>query len=60
MERYIGLDVHSRSCTAGIIDGRGKHVGSSVLETNGVVLVEFFKLQAGNVHLCLEEGTQSL
>jgi len=59
MERYIGLDVHSRSCTAGIIDGRGKHVGSSVLETNGEVLVEFFKLQAGNVHLCLEEGTQS-
>jgi transposase len=59
MERYIGLDVHSRSCTAGIIDGRGKHVSSSVLETNGEVLVEFFKLQAGKVHLCLEEGTQS-
>jgi hypothetical protein len=27
--------------------------------TNGQVLVEFFKLQPGSVHLCIEEGTQS-
>ena len=40
--------------------GRGKRVGPPhVLETNGQVLVEFVKLQAGNVHLCIEEGTQS-
>ena len=30
-----------------------------MLETNGQVLVEFVKLQPGNVHLCIEEGTQS-
>jgi transposase len=59
MERYIGLDVHASSCTAAIIDGRGKHVGSQVIETNGKALVEFFKIQPGNVHLCLEEGTQA-
>ena len=59
MERYIGLDVHASSCTAAIIDGRGKHVGSQVIETNGKSLVEFFKLQPGRVHLCLEEATQS-
>ena len=59
MERYIGLDVHARSCTAAIIDGRGKHVGSQVIETNGKALVEFFKIQPGTVHLCLEEGTQA-
>ncbi len=30
-----------------------------MLETNGTSLVEFFKLQPGRVHLCVEEGTQS-
>jgi transposase len=60
MERYIGLDVHAASCTAAVIDARGKRVsGPHVLETNGQALVEFIKIQPGNVHLCLEEGTQS-
>jgi transposase len=60
MERYIGLDVHAASCTAAVIDARGKRVsGPHVLETNGQSLVEFIKIQPGRVHLCLEEGTQS-
>jgi len=60
MERYIGLDVHAASCTAAVIDARGKRVsGPHVLETNGHALVEFIKIQPGTVHLCLEEGTQS-
>ena len=60
MERYIGLDVHAASTTAAVIDARGKRVGTPhVLETNGKVLVEFFKLQPGTLHVCLEEGTQS-
>ena len=60
MERYIGLDVHAASCTAAVVDARGKRVGAPhVLETNGQTLVEFFKLQPGRLHLCFEEGTQS-
>ena len=60
MERYIGLDVHAASTTAAVLDARGKRVGPPhVLETNGQVLVEFFKLQPGTLHVCLEEGTQS-
>jgi transposase len=60
MERYIGLDVHAASCTAAVIDARGKRVsGPHVLETNGQALVEFIRIQPGRVHLCLEEGTQS-
>ncbi len=27
MEKYIGLDVHATSCTAGVIDDRGKRLG---------------------------------
>jgi len=41
MERYIGLDVHASSCTAAVINSRGKRLGSQVLETNGKVLVEY-------------------
>ena len=60
MDRYIGLDVHAASTTAAVLDARGKRVGPPhVLETHGKVLVEFFKLQPGTLHVCLEEGTQS-
>lgn len=59
MDRYIGLDVHATSCTAAIVDLQGKKLGHHVIETNGEALVQFFKMQAGTVHLCIEEGTQA-
>lgn len=59
MDKYIGLDVHATSCTAAIVDTRGKRLGHHVLETNGQVLVEFFKALSGTLHVCLEEGTQA-
>jgi transposase len=59
MDRYIGLDVHSQSCTLAVEDARGKRLTERVLDTNGKVLVEFLQGLAGTLHLCLEEGTQS-
>jgi transposase len=59
MDKYIGLDVHATSCTAAVVDVRGKRLGSHVVETNGQALVEFFKTQAGTLHVCMEEGTQA-
>lgn len=59
MDKYIGLDVHAISCTAAVVNGQGRRLGSHVIETNGKALVEFFKAQKGNVRLCMEEGTQS-
>ena len=59
MEKYIGLDVHATSCTAAVVNAQGKRLGSHVLETNGAALVAFFKTQAGALHVCIEEGTQS-
>ena len=58
METYIGLDVHAASCTAAVIDGRGKKLGSHVIATNGQALVSFLAAQPGRVHLCMEERTQ--
>jgi transposase len=59
MDRYIGLDVHSQSCTLAVEDARGKRLTERVLDTNGKVLVECLRGIGGTRHLCLEEGTQS-
>lgn len=59
MERYIGLDAHSTSCTFAVMGPTGRHLREQVLETNGKVLVEFVRSVAGDRYLCLEEGAQS-
>ena len=59
MDRYIGMDVHSASCTAGVLSAKGKRLKSVILETNGKVLVEFLKTIPSKRHLIIEEGTHS-
>jgi transposase len=59
MDRYIGIDVHTKSCTVAVVDGTGKRVGQHVVETNGAALVECLKMIPGERHVCMEEGTQS-
>lgn len=59
MERYIGLDAHTTSCTFGVIGPSGRKIRHDVVETNGAALVGYVKGLAGQKHLCLEEGTQS-
>ena len=59
MDRYVGVDSHSRSCTLGIVSASGRKLDSVVVETNGRALVEAVRLIPGRVHVCLEEGTQS-
>ena len=58
MDRYIGLDGHSQSCTLRVLTAAGKDVGREVVETNGSALVEAIRSIPGSRHLCLEEGTQ--
>jgi transposase len=59
MDKYIGIDVHARSCTLAVVDGVGKRVGQHVIETNGESLIECLRMIPGARHLCIEEGTQS-
>lgn len=59
MERYIGLDVHARSCTLAVVSAAGKRLGLHVVETSGAALRQVIATIPGNLHLCLEEGTQS-
>jgi len=59
MDRYIGLDAHSSSCTVAVIGPSGKRLQTQVLETNAKVLIDFIRAIPGTRHLCLEEGTHS-
>ena len=59
MERYIGLDAHSTTCTFAVMGPTGRHLQERVLETNGKALVEFVRRVPGDRYLCLEEGAQS-
>jgi transposase len=59
MDKYIGLDVHSASCTLAVVGPKGKRLGSQVTETRGPALIEALRSIPGQRHLCVEEGTQS-
>jgi transposase len=59
MDRYIGLDAHSSSCTVAVVGPSGRRLQSKVLETNGRLLIDFLKSIPQPRHLCLEEGTHS-
>lgn len=56
MDRYIGLDAHSSSCTVAVVGPSGRRLQSQVLETNGRVLINFIRTIPQSRHLCFEEG----
>jgi len=59
MDRYVGLDGHAQTCTLAVVSPAGKRLTSKVVETNERLLVDAVRSIRGDVHLCLEEGTQS-
>jgi hypothetical protein len=50
MDRYIGLDAHSSSCTLGVLGPSGKRLGSRVVETNAKALIEVLRSIPGPRH----------
>ena len=59
MERFVGLDAHSSSCTFTVKHSTGKRLRRDIVETNSRALVKYVWEIPGEVHLCLEEGTLS-
>jgi len=59
VERYIGLDAHSQSCTFAVMGPSGRHLQEQVLETQGTLLVSFLRNIPGDRYLCFEEGAMS-
>src|ERR1700676_2122752 len=55
--KYIGLDVHKEAIAIAVLNGDGKLVMESVIETKASTLVQFFDGLRGELHVTLEEGT---
>ena len=56
-QKYIGLDVHQATISVAVMDGQGKVVMESILETKASTLVEFFAGLRGSLFVTFEEGT---
>ena len=59
MQRYLGIDAHSRSSTVYVMSAAGKKVRQDVVETNGQALIGHLAQIPGQLHVCLEEGEWS-
>jgi transposase len=57
--RYIGIDVHSSSCTIAVMGATGKRLREWQVETDHRALFEAVKGVAGDRYVCFEEGTLS-
>jgi len=59
MDRYIGIDVHSKSCTVAVMNATGQRLKEQVIETSATVLIDAMRSIAGKRHVCFEEGVLS-
>jgi transposase len=55
--KYIGMDVHKETISIAVIDGSGKLVMESVIETKALTILQFIQGLRGSLHLTFEEGT---
>jgi transposase len=55
--KYIGLDVHKEAIAIAVLNGSGKLVMESVIETKASSILQFFHGLRGELHVTWEEGT---
>jgi len=55
--KYIGLDVHKEAVAAAVLNGAGKLVMESIVETKASTLLDFLQGLRGELHVTPEEGT---
>lgn len=59
MERYIGIDVGTRTSAVGVVGPSGRRLHAEVVETSAPALIASIQRVPGHKYLCLEEGQQS-
>src|ERR1700686_408399 len=55
--QYIGMDVHKEAIVIAVLDGSGKLVMESIVETKASSILQFIHGLRGELHVTLEEGT---
>src|SRR2546422_4989705 len=56
---YVGLDVHKAMTVMVVLNGQGKQVSRSVMETKAAIIVNSIRGLIGEIHLTFEEGIHS-
>lgn len=56
---YVGMDVHQASIVMMVLNGAGKVVLQSIVETGAARVRDFIKQLQGKVYVTFEEGTQA-
>lgn len=54
--KYIGLDVHKEAIAIAVVNGAGKLVMESIVETKSSTVLDFLHGLRGELHVTLEEG----
>jgi transposase len=55
--KYIGMDVHKEAIVIAVLDGSGKPVMESIVETKASSILQFIHGLRGELHVTWEEGT---
>src|ERR1035441_7625668 len=55
--KYIGMDVHKEAIVIAVLNGSGKLVMETILETKASSILEFLHGLRGELHVTWEEGT---
>jgi len=55
--KYIGMDVHKEAIVIAVLNGSGKLVMESIVETKANSLLQFIHGLQGELHVTWEEGT---
>src|SRR5207245_1584397 len=55
--KYIGMDVHKEATVIAVLNGSGKLVMESILETKASSILQFIHGLRGELHVTWEEGT---
>src|ERR1039458_10016259 len=55
--KYIGMDIHKEAIGIAVLNGSGKLVMETVVETKASSILEFLHGLRGELHVTWEEGT---
>ena len=55
--KYIGMDVHKEATVIAVLNGTGKLVMESIVETKASSILQFIHGLRGELHVTWEEGT---
>jgi transposase len=55
--KYIGIDVHKEASVIAVLNGSGKPIMETILETKASSLLQFLHGLRGELHVTFEEGT---